>query len=88
MSTRPSLGFADRLRENLSLAISLLRPETRAEAGQLRAGGKRSRDRGGHGSRIDVAADEPLPQCRPLNAAEMNEVERLSSMRAALYPKD
>ena len=66
------------------MAMSIFRPTQKADRSRVQAGAAVS-------SNMKAAASRstgPVPNCRPLNAAEMNEVERLSSMRAALYPND
>lgn len=81
MTSKVSLtGKAGRVRGILSLALSIFRPSREARPAEVKSGVAAARKA--------AAQAAPIPRCRPLNAAEMNEVERLSSMRAALYPKD
>lgn len=99
MSTRMSSGLINGLRGHLRQAVALLRPEQGPSLRRdkpNRAAGRTGlphefsdRPRREAGSRAaEAGAPASLPDCRPLNAAEMNEVERLSAMRAALYPKE
>jgi|GEM_PF-6856131 len=84
MSKMKSSGMSGRLGGTLSLAMSIFRPTQKADRSRVQNGATITRNMKGAMAR-SVA---PMPNCRPLNAAEMNEVERLSSMRAALYPDD
>ena len=99
MSTRMSSGIVNRLRGHVWQAVALLRPDREPSLRRdkpKRAAGTTGlphefsdRPRRDAGSRATKAGPTAaLPDCRPLNAAEMNEVERLSAMRAALYPKE
>ncbi|MBM1222309.1 hypothetical protein JQU17_18200 [Ponticoccus sp. SC2-23] len=84
MSKKQSSGISGRLGGTLSLAMSIFRPTQSADHMRVKQGAAFSKNMNGAMARPVSAA----PKCRPLNAAEMNELERLSSMRAALYPKD
>lgn len=74
MSKSSSSGLTGRLRESLITALAIFRPEQRVERPRMNG--------------TAAPRSSSTVKCRPLNAAEMNEVERLSSMRAALYPQD
>jgi hypothetical protein len=84
MSKMKASGMSGRLGGTLSMAMSIFRPTQKADRSRVQAGAAISNKMKAGMAR----AGGPAPNCRPLNAAEMNEVERLSSMRAALYPND
>lgn len=84
MSKKQSTSMSGRLGGTLSLAMSIFRPSHSADQSRVKQGAAIAKNMNVAMARSAGA----MPNCRPLNAAEMNEVERLSSMRAALYPKD